>query len=202
MTDQKNLANLSATEAEETLAAVQNIMQKTRHSIASGSAYISLIITGIVWLIGFTATQFLTAPLIVWIWLVTSIIGSAIATFIGIRTGKRVRIASSAVTGKRILTFWVLLILFAAAIIAVAHPTEGKQITLLIILIAMIGQMGMGLLLSFSATWWTVPVAAVALIGYFLVPDWFYLWMGVLVGGTMIFLGLYIRLRWGKSWLS
>ena len=194
--------NISPSEAEEALAAIQTMTQKTRQSIASGSAYVSLIITGVVWLIGFTATQFLTPPLIVWIWIVTSIVGSALATFIGIRAGKRVRIASSAVTGKRIATFWVLLILFAAAIIAVAHPTDGKQITLLVILLAMIGQMGMGLLLSFSATWWTVPVAAVALIGYFFALDWFFLWMGLLGGGTMIILGLYIRLRWGKSWLS
>ncbi len=194
--------NISPSEAEEALAAIQTMTQKTRQSIASGSAYVSLIITGVVWLIGFTATQFLTPPLIVWIWIVTSIVGSALATFIGIRAGKRVRIASSAVTGKRIATFWVLLILFAAAIVAVAHPTDGKQITMLIILLAMIGQMGMGLLLSFSATWWTVPVAAVALIGYFFALDWFFLWMGLLGGGTMIILGLYIRLRWGKSWLS
>ena len=55
-----------------------------------------------------------------------------------LRAGKRVRIASSAVAGKRIATFWVLLIFFAAAIVAVAHPTDGKQITLLIILLARI----------------------------------------------------------------
>ena len=188
--------NISPSEAEKALAAIQTITQKTRNSIASGSAYISLIVTGIVWLIGFTATQFLAAPLIVWIWIVTSIAGSAFATFMGIRSGKRVRIASSALTGKRIAVFWGLLTLFAAAIIAVAHPAEGKQITLIIILFAMIGQMGMGLLLSFSATWWTVPVAAVALIGYFFMPDWFYLWMGLLGGGAMIVLGLYIRFRW------
>jgi hypothetical protein len=196
MNKKDNPMNISPNEAEEALAAIQTMTQKTRHSIASGSAYISLIITGIVWLIGFTATQFLTAPLIVWIWIVTSIVGSAFATFMGIRAGKRVHIASSAVTGKRIAIFWVLLVLFAAAIIAVARPTDGKQITLLIILFAMIGQMGMGLLLSFSATWWTVPVSVVALIGYFLVPDWFYLWMGLLGGGVMIVLGLYIRRRW------
>jgi hypothetical protein len=196
MNEKDNLMNISHSEAEEALAAIQTMAQKTRHSIASGSAYISLIITGIVWLIGFTATQFLTAPLIVWIWSVTSIVGSALATFMGIRTGKRVHIASSAMMGKRILIFWVLLALFSAAILAVARPTDGKQITLLIILFAMIGQMGMGLLLSFSATWWTVPVVAVALIGYFLTPDWFYLWMGLLGGGVMIALGLYIRIRW------
>ena len=188
--------NVSPSEAEEALAAIQTMAQKTRHSLASGSAYISLIVTGMVWLIGFTATQFLTPPLIVWIWVVISVIGSAAATYMGIRTGKRVHMASSAVTGKRIATFWALLILFAAAIIAVAHPTDGKQITTIIILFAMVGQMGMGLLLSFSATWWTVPVAAVVLIGYFLMPDWFYLWMGLLGGGVMIVLGLYIHFRW------
>jgi len=196
MNSKKDIINISAKEAEEALAAIQGVAQKTRHSIASGSAHISLITTGIVWLIGFTATQFLSPPLIIWIWIVTSIIGSALAIFIGIRTGKRVRTASSAVTGKRIAIFWMLLTLFALGIIAVAHPIDGKQITLVIILFAMIGQMGMGLLLSFSATWWTVPVATVALLGYFLVPDWFYLWMGLLGGGVMIALGLYIHFRW------
>ena len=188
--------NISTTEAEETLAAVQSIMQKTRLSIAGSGASISLIITGIVWLIGFTATQFLTGPIVAWIWIVTSIVGSALATVMGIRVGRRVRSASSAVTGKRVLIYWVLLTLFAAASIAVAHPTDGKQVTMLVILFAMTGQMGMGLLLSFSTTWWTVPVVVLALTGYFLVPAWFYLWMALLGGGVMISLGLYIRLRW------
>lgn len=188
--------NITSTEAEEALIAIQTMTQKTRHSIAAGSVSISLIITGIVWLIGFTATQFLAPPLIVWIWIVTSIVGSALATIMGIRASKRVRVASSAVTGKRIALFWLLLILFSAAAIAVANPANGKQLTLLIILFAMIGQMGMGLLLSFSATWWTVPVVALLLAGYFFVFDWFYLWMALLCGGVMIVLGLYIRYRW------
>jgi hypothetical protein len=188
--------NLSHKEAEEALTAIHHVAQKTRHTLAIGSAYISLIITGMVWLIGFTATQFLAPPLLVWIWIGTSTIGSALAIFMGIRAGKRIRTTSSSVTGKRILIFWALLILFATAIISVIRPTEGKQITLLIILFAMIGQMGMGLLLSFSATWWTVPVAAVALIGYFCAFDWFYLWMGLLGGGVMVALGLYIHFRW------
>jgi hypothetical protein len=188
--------NLSPKEAKEALASINNVTQKTRHSIAGGGASISLIITGAVWLIGFTATQFLTAPLVVWIWISASVIGSALATFMGIQAGKRVRIASSAEIGKRIAIFWVLLILFAIAAIAVVHPTDGKQMTLLIILFALIGQMGMGLLISFSATWWTVPVVGLAMAGYFFASSWFYLWMALLVGGVMIALGLYIRYRW------
>jgi hypothetical protein len=196
VTEKGNPMNISPNEAEEALAAIQTMAQKTRHSIAGGGASISLIITGIVWLIGFTATQFLTGPIVASIWIGISILGSTLATILGIQAGRRVRSASSAVTGKRIALFWVFLVLFAIAALAVARPTDGKQLTMLIILFAMIGQMGMGLLLSFSATWWTVPVVALALAGYFLVPAWFYLWMALLGGGVMIVLGLYIRSRW------
>jgi hypothetical protein len=196
MAEKGNPMNISPNEAEEALAAIQTMAQKTRHSIAGGGASISLIITGIVWLVGFTATQFLIGPIVVLIWIGISILGSALATILGIQAGRRVRSASSAVTGKRIALFWVFLVLFAIAALAVARPTDGKQLTMLIILFAMIGQMGMGLLLSFSATWWTVPVVALALAGYFLVPAWFYLWMALLGGGVMIVLGLYIRSRW------
>jgi hypothetical protein len=188
--------NISPNEAEEALAAIQKMTQKTRHSIAGGGASISLIITGIVWLVGFTSTQFLTGPIVASIWIGISVLGSALATVMGIQAGRRVRSVSSAITGKRIALFWVLLVTFAAAAIAVARPADGKQLTMLIILFAMIGQMGMGLLLSFSATWWTIPVVALALDGYFLLPAWFYLWMAVLGGGVMIVLGLYIRSRW------
>lgn len=188
--------NISPTEAEEALAAIQTMTQKTRHSIAGGGAYISLIITGIVWLVGFTATQFLAGPIVVWIWVGVSALGTALAIVLGIQAGRRVRSESSLVTGKRIITFWAFLILFAAAAIAVARPTDGKQMTMLIILFAMIGQMGMGLLLSFSATWWTAPVVALTLIGYFFFPNIYYLWMALLGGGVMIILGVYIRFRW------
>jgi hypothetical protein len=92
--------------------------------------------------------------------------------------------------------FWLFLVLFAVAAILVVHPADGKQATLLIILFIMLGQMAMGLLVSFSNVWWSLLVAALALVGYFFLPGYFYLWMAILGGGVMIALGLYIRLRW------
>ncbi len=103
---------------------------------------------------------------------------------------------STTTSTKRAVTFWLLLVVYAMATIAIARPTDGKQVTMFIILFIMIGQLAMGLLLSFSSTWWALPIAALALAGYFLLPDIFYLWMGVLVGGGMILFGLYIRWRW------
>jgi hypothetical protein len=41
-----------------------------------------------------------------------------------------------------------------------------------------------------------VIITALALVGYFLLPGIFNLWMAILGGGGMIVLGLYIRSRW------
>ena len=52
------------------------------------------------------------------------------------------------------------------------------------------------LLLSFFPVWPGLIVIALMLGGYFLLPGLFYLWMGILVGGGMISLGVYVRTRW------
>lgn len=188
--------NLSPNEAEEALADILRVTQKTRHSLASSGAYIFLIITGVIWLVSFLATQFLPAAVVPTIWVVMSVIGSAISVVIGRRQEKRVHAPSTGVYARRIIIFWVMLVLFAVGVIAVARPDDGKQLTMIIILFILLGQMAMGLLFSFTSTWWALPIAALALAGYFFLPGLFYLWMGLLVGGSMIGLGLYIRLRW------
>jgi hypothetical protein len=188
--------NLSPNEAEEELAVIQRMIQKTRHSFASSGAYIFLMVTGIVWLIGFLSTQFLTGTIVAYIWTGISLLGTAISILLGARMGPRVRGPSATISAKRASLFWLFLVFYAIAAIAIARPTDGKQVTMFIILFIMIGQLAMGLLLSFSSVWWTLPITALALIGYFLLPGIFYLWMGILVGGGMIALGLYIRLRW------
>jgi hypothetical protein len=188
--------NISPNEAEEALAAIQKVTQRTRRSVASSGAYIFLIVTGIVWLVGFLATQFLTGAIVTYIWIGASALGSALSILLGTRMGRRVRSPSASPATRRAILFWLFLVLYAIATIAVARPTDGRQMTMFIILFIMIGQLSMGLLLSFSATWWALPITALALAGYFLLPGIFYLWMGILVGGGMILFGLYIRSRW------
>jgi hypothetical protein len=188
--------NISPNEAEEALAAIQTIAQKTRQSVASSGAYIFLIITGTIWLVGFLSTQFLSGAVVEYIWIGMSLLGSALSVLLGAQMGRRVRSTSTAAYAKRMGIFWLLLVFYCISVIVIARPTDGKQITMFIILFIMIGQLGMGLLFSFSATWWALPITVLALAGYFLLPGFFYLWMGILVGGGMIALGLYIRLRW------
>jgi len=188
--------NISPNEAEESLAAIQQVVQKTRRSIADSGYSTMLIITGIVWLIGYLGTQFLTGPIVVAIWVSVSLLGGALATILGIRRGKRLRNPATSITTRRIGLFWLLLALFCAALIAVAWPMDGKTLTIFIILFILLGQMAMGLIFSFRTVWWVLPISALALVGYFFVPAYFYLWMALLGGGTMIALGLYIQSRW------
>ena len=188
--------NISPDEAEEALAAIQKMAQKTRQSIASSGAHTSLIVTGSVWLIGFMCTQFLAGELLPYIWIGLSILGGALATLLGIRRGKRIRSPSAAATTKRVSLIWLLLAVYGLAAISITWPVDGKQLTMLIVLFVLIGWMATGQLLSFSSFWPGLIIIALALVGYFLLPGIFYLWMGILVGGGMIILGLYIRSRW------
>jgi hypothetical protein len=188
--------HISPDEAGEALAAIEKVTQRTRRSIASSGAHISLIVTGIVWLIGFLCTQFLSGQILVYIWIGLSLLGSALGTVLGMRSGKRVHNPSAGATAKRISLIWLLLALYCMAAIAIAWPLDGKQLTVFIVLFVMIGWLIMGLLLSFASVWPGLIIIALVLICYFLLPDIFYLWMGILGGGGMIALGLYIRSRW------
>jgi len=188
--------NISPTEAEEALAAIQKMTRRTRHTISSSGAYIFLIYTGMIWLVGFLGNQFLPGPQAAIVWAAVSILGSALSIAAGLRVSKRVQGPLTGMYGRRIGLFWGLLALFCIGVIAVAQPIDAKQLTLIIILFVLVGQAAMSLVFSFSYGWWTLPIGALALAGYFLLPDYFYLWMAVLVGGPMILLGLIIRWKW------
>ena len=188
--------DISSTEAEEALDAIRTMTQKTRHSIASGGTYITLIVTGIVWLAGFTCTQFLPEEIVGYIWAGLSLLGTILSAIMGVRVGQRHRSPLTAPIAKRAIIFWLFLIVFGGAAIVIAQPTDGRQAGMLIILFAMIGHFAMGLLLTYEAYWWPLPIAALAIIGYFLLPGIFYLWLAILGGGGMIAFGLYIRFRW------
>lgn len=187
--------NITPNEAEEALAAIQKMEQKTRHAIASSGTYITMIVTGIVWLIGFVCTQFLP-EISGYIWGGLSILGSLMGFIWGSPISRRVRSPGATATAKRVSLFWLFLAFYCVSTIAIAWPLDGKQVTVLIVLFALIGHLALGLILSFAAIWWPLPISVVVLLSYFLLPDLFYLWMGILGGGGMIALGLYIRYRW------
>ncbi len=189
--------NVSPNEAEEALAAIRAMMQKTRRAISSSGGYIFLIIWGVIWLLGFLNSQFLPEQAVGPVWAGLDVLGGALCALIGIRMGRGVHSRTkSTTTGQRIGIFWLALFLYCLAAIAVAWPVDGKILAMFIIFFVMVGWLAMGLLLSFASVWPSLAITALALVGYYLLPGIFYLWMAILGGGGMIALGLYIRSRW------
>lgn len=187
---------ISPDEAKEALAAIEVIVRKTRRSIATSGANDFLIVWGAIWLLGFLNSQFMPVEIAGNIWIVLDILGGIISAVIGIRMNRGVRNPETIHSGKRIALFWLLLFFFCFAASLVAWPLDGKQLAMFIILFVSIGWIAMGLLLSFASVWWGLALVVLSLIGYFVFPAIFYIWMAILGGGGMIALGLYIRSRW------
>jgi hypothetical protein len=189
--------DISPSEAEEALAAIQAMMQKTRRAFSSSGAYIFLIVWGAIWLLGFLNSQFLPEEISGNIWIGLDILGGILSAVIGIRMNRGVRSTTPATTsGKRIAIFWLLMFFYCFAAAAVVWPLDGKQLAMLITLFVTLGWIAMGLLLSFGSARGGLALVAMALTGYFLLPSIFYLWMAFLGGGGMIVLGIYVRNRW------
>ena len=188
--------DISPQEAQQALEAIQIMVDKTRRSISNSGAYLFLIIWGSVWLFGFSANHFFSGKTAGMIWGVLDGLGGVISVITAIRLGRKVRSSSGNQTGKKIGLFWLLLAVYCLILLLVASPADMKQGSMIIVLFVMIGWIAMGLLLSVASVRWGLGITALALIGYFLLPGIFYLWMALLGGGGMIALGLFIRNRW------
>ncbi len=188
--------NITPTEAEEALKAIQVITKKTRRAISSSGAYTFLIVWGVVWLLGFLNSQFLPVEIAGNVWIVLDILGGILSVILGVRISRGVRSFAPPTSGKRIAIFWLLLFFYCFATISIVWPLDTKQMAMFIILFVTVGWIAMGLLLSLASVWWGLSLTALALFGYFLLPGIFYLWMSILGGGGMVTLGLYIRYRW------
>jgi hypothetical protein len=187
--------NISPNEAEQALADIQAVMKKNKRLISSSGAYQFLILWGTIWFLGFLCSQFIQNQWAGYIWMGLDILGGLLSVFIGIRIGRRVHNASLP-SSKRIGAFWGMLFLFCLAAILVIQPSDYKQMSMILILFVMIGWSGMSLLFSVVPLKLGVVITVLALLGYFFLPNYFFLLMSLLGGGGMIAFGLYIRYRW------
>ena len=188
--------NISHNEAEEALAVIQSMAQKTRRAVSDSGAYIFLVIWGVVWLAGFLGNQFLAEETAGYLWIGLDTAGGLASWVAGMRLNRNVRSVSGGISGKRMAWFWLLLLLYLAAFIGVAWPLNLQQLAVFTVLIIMIGWLALGLLLSLTSVRLTLAITALTLAAYFFLPAYFHLLMAFLGGGGLIATGLYIRSRW------
>ncbi len=187
--------DINPNEAQESLQAIQQMMNKTKHMISSSGAYKFLFLWGAIWLVGFLVSQFIQGAIAGYTWAGLDVVGGFLSAFIGIRLNRVVHNEKNP-SGIRIGAFWWGLMVLCALSILVVWPIDWKQLSMMIILFVMAGWIAMALLFKAVSVWLGIAVIALAFIGYYLLPDFFFLWMAVLGGGGMIAAGFYVRSRW------
>ncbi|GAC1568874.1 MAG: hypothetical protein NVS3B14_20330 [Ktedonobacteraceae bacterium] len=182
--------NVSPEEAQEALAAIRQTTNKTRKTYGYNGHY--LMLWGMIWFVGFIASQYIQSSFIDWIWGVLSTIGWIVSAFLGVNQSKQVR----SIVGPRIGFFYFALIGFVVLWFVILQPLSVKQDVLFFISIVMFGGVVAGVFArSVSTIIGCVSITALAVMGYYLIPAYFDLWVAVFCGLTMVGIGLTLRLR-------
>lgn len=173
-------------EALASLEAINNVNAQMRKSIAGGAAPYYLLLWGIVWIVGFTADQFLPQTIAGWIWIGMGITIGILSGFLSARFHAKVR---SPLT-KRISFLWLAIFAFGALWIWITQPLDAPQVSIMVVTIVMFGYVIMGIFFGGILTWVGLGITALALIGYYFLQEWYSLWMAFIGGGTLFITGL------------
>ena len=183
--------NVTKAEAQASLDAIESIMARTRRVIAGSGCGDLLLLWGVIWLIGFSATQFFPNQSgLLWLGLdAAGILGSW-------AFGCRSRSTAKCGNGARIGLAWMALFVYAGIWVFILHPSEMRFFGAYPATVAMFGYVVMGLWLDRMLLFLGLAVTVTTLTGILLLPDWFNLWMAVTGGGSLIAAGIHIRRNW------
>jgi len=192
-------------EARAALAEVDNVLAQTRLSIARGPAAPILILWGVIWLIADITTQF-HAQSMQWMWSVLDGAGLLMTAWFVARDKVKVR----APGGRKIGMFWGALFAYGMLWMVILQPinfpdsAQGWQnfepvysrLTTYWHTLCMFGYVVMGLWISRFLLGLGLIVTALILAGYYGNIPYYYAWLGVAGGGSLIIAGVFIRQFW------
>ena len=202
---------ISQQEARESLGQVEQAVQRTRKMLAYGGADTLFIVWGVIWVLGFLGNHF--SPIVKlgnyvgpvfaqWLWIILIAAGIVISVVVEKR-----RMPVKSPLGKRIGWFWGLLYVYVSLWIGLCHPfmkVQGHAQSMMLYrhfgaiaaTVPMFAYVVMGLWLDHFMIWIGLAVTALTLLGLFLLPAYFWLWMAITGGGTLMGTGIFIRNRW------
>ena len=176
---------------DEAAGALNDITQTERRSgeiYGYSKAAPHLILWGVIWVAGYSLSW--THPEWTLTWPVLTVIG-CIGSFWTASHGRR---DSDRPSDWRFLATFVAIFLFIAALFAVMPPRTNAQAgaffpILVALLYSLVGIWARGLRMIVTG----VALAALTLVGFFYLPQYFLLWMAVVGGGGLILGGLWLR---------
>lgn len=175
----------------EALIALKDIERTENRAAASQHHRVSspyLIMWGIIWIIGYTASAAIREMSIVWMPLIViGVVGS-------ILLARRDPSGRAQEFGWRYGASFAVIGIFNTALVAVMSPLDYNQMSALI-------PLAVGVYYAFIGIWtkaWRMMPLGLALIGltalgYFLLPEYFRYWMAAVGGGGLIVGGLWMR---------
>jgi len=186
-------------EARESLSLVQDTAARTHKVIAAGYASSLLILWGVVWIAGFTALHL--APhqggILFSLFDGVGLLGSLVIAWRAWPSHSSLRGAGVSRLARSIFLFWLILFVYAGLWLLMLRPMVGMQVGALLVTVAMLGYIVTGLWTdSAFLIWLGLLVTALTLFGFYVIPDWFNLWMAPTGGGALLATGLYLRIRW------
>ena len=183
--------NISPEEAQESLAAIQQTRTQMRKLVSLNGYF--LIICGLVWFFGPLANQFLPLAYVGWVWGSLSLIGTILSGFLGYYLGTRAR----STFGARVGLFFLTLGGFTGLWLIILQPLSVKQGFLFFLSSIAFGSVVAGILQRIvGSVIGGLSFIALALIGYYLLPAYFFLWVAICCGLSLAGFGLFLRLRW------
>lgn len=206
-----NTLDITQNEARAALDQIKDTRERTRKMAAYSGADVIFIIWGIIWILGYTATQFIPAILgykpvvgaiIGTVWFVLVVSGIA-ATYLVSYRKSAVKSASDSRLGWLWWIFYMYIWIWFGLLspfISITGNEQSQQfwrhMGALSATIPMFMYTVMGLFLDMYLLWLGLLVTALTIAGLFLLPSYFYLWMAAAGGGTLIATGLLVRNRW------
>lgn len=200
--------NISKQEANEALGQIEDAISQTRRAIGQGTSSALLILWGVIWMLGYSASQF--APRMAHSFWPCLVVSGTVASWI---CGARSQRCMQSHNGTRIGLFWLVLFAYAGLWFLLLHSENragrlgfdfgtatGQQIGAFFATVPMFAYVVGGLWLGRFFIWLGATVTLMTLIGYSLAPDWFCLWMAITGGGSLIVAGLYIRRFWRRAY--
>jgi hypothetical protein len=184
--------------AQESLAAIENTMLRTRKAVAASYSSPLMILWGLLLTVAYTAAYFYLKYAAVIFWTMAGI-GTVGSILVWWRLLRKIPFKEPAAEkmNLRIWTMWWLLFLYVFIWMNLLAPFNGMQMNAFILTAVMFGSVVQGLWLSsYFMVWFGLAVTATTLVGFYLLTPYYCLWMAVTTGGAFLCTGLYIRFRW------
>jgi len=190
--------NVSNEDAQASLAEVKDTMLRTRRAVAASYSSPLLILWGLLFAVANVVAHFYLryAAIIFWAmagvgWLGTSLVWWRLQRKLPVKepTEEKMNLRMGAFWGSLFMYVFIWLRLFARF--------NGMQMHAFIITSTMFGYVVLGLWFTeYYMAWLGLAVTAFTLVGFYLLPAYYYLWMAVTAGGLLLGTGLYLHARW------